>query len=161
VPGDFAANIRTLSGTVTLVVTIVGSAWGAADYIGGKIYSFAETQAKISDQLVGVQGQLIEARNSIAKENDVRAKALDDLKSDIAPKFETLGKAIVDTRSEAATAKQRVDDMNATLQRLVDLATRNLQISTAHDAKINSTADDAGAIRAMVAPKPGPMPRGQ
>lgn len=153
-PFKWSQNLKTLTQGVVLITTIIGSAWGAASYIGGKIYAFAEVQTTIVQQLHGVESQLTEAKNSIAAENRARDASLNGLKGDLAPRIDRLEGAVHDAQTEAAAAKQRVTDMTSDLADLKDLAHQNLRLSASHD-------DDIKATRRAVAPKPGDIPRGQ
>jgi len=144
-PAHWSPDIKALSQLVTLVVTILGSVGGGAVYIGDKIYNFAEAQTELIEQVKNMQGQLVEQKSSIQDENRQRTISLDGLKGDLTPRIDKLETAVHTAENEAAAAHERADDMKKLLDRIEDLAIRNLEVSKSHDADIKATAKAVGA----------------
>lgn len=151
-PFKWSQNLKTLTQGVVLISTIIGSAWGAASYIGGTIYHFAEVQTTIIQQIKGVQVQLSDAKSAVADSNTQRERALNSLEGKIVPRVDKLEDAIQDAKTEAAAAKQRVDDMKEALIEIKSLTRQSLDKAASHD-------DDIKATRNAVAPKTLTNPR--
>ena len=123
-PFTWPSDMKNLAGVATLVITILGASWGAAESIGGKIYAYAQNQTKIIESLEGI-------------------------KKDVVPRVVKLESDIIETKTNAAAAKQRVDDMAENLKELKSLAQQNLTVSQSHSVDIKAT-------RQAVAPSDAP-----
>ena len=151
-PFNWSSNVKSLSAVVTLIVTILGSAWGATNYIGGKIYDFAAIQTRIVQQLNTMAAQILDTKSAITAEDTKREKGFEGIKSELNPRIDHLETAVHSAETEASAAKQRADDMKEQINRLTDLAQRTLNITSSHDADIKAT-------RRAVAPKTGDLPQ--
>lgn len=138
-PLHWSSDIKTISAILVMVVTVIGSSWKAADYIGEKIYTFAEIQTKTLEQLTQVKSDIVES-------NRAREQSLAQLSKALLPRIDTLEKAVNAAESEASAAKARADDMKDDLRALKGLASQNLAVSVSHSEAINAT-------RAVIAPR--------
>lgn len=142
-PLHWSPDVKTISGILVMVITIVGSTWKAADYIGGKIYAFAEGQTAIVQQLKQMQGQLtdakVEMKTNVLDENAAREKSLAELKQEVVPRIDKLEGVAGLAATEAAAAKVRIDDMKADLTELKASTTAILNVTKSHDADIKAT----------------------
>lgn len=146
-PFRWSANVKTMGGLLALV----GSIWGSADYIGGKIYHFAEIQTAMLAKINGVQTQLSEAKAALADENVQRDRSLGALKGEVVPRIEKLETSVSEARADTAAAKQRADDLKEQIGDIKNIALQSLGIARSHDADIRAT-------RRAVAPKAGDFP---
>jgi outer membrane murein-binding lipoprotein Lpp len=123
-PLHWSPDIKAISAGLVMIVTIVGSAWKAADYIGGKIYNLAEVQTRTLLEMQTLQAQ----------------------QTALVPRIDTLEKAVNTAEAAAAAAKARADDMKDDLIDLKKVASQNLAVSVSHSEAINAT-------REKIAPK--------
>lgn len=147
---DAKALGRTFLQVFPVVVSIIGGVW----YIGSGMYSVGAQQARMLDKIEVMQAQIGDAKTAIQDENKQREGAFIGLKGEISPRIDKLETAVHTAESEASAAHARADDMKRSLDRLEDLAVRNLNVSESHDADIRAT-------RNAVAPKDDPGPPGR
>lgn len=149
-PLHWSTDVKTIGGVLIMILTITGSAWKAADYIGGNIYRFAEIQTRTLNQLEALQKQQVDfkvdLKTNLSDENTAREKSMSGLEQALVPRIETLEKAVNVAKSEASAAKARADDMKEDLRDLKGLASQNLAVSQSHTEAITAT-------RNVVAPK--------
>ena len=117
-PLQWSKDLKTLGGLLMIIITIIGTSWTAANTIAGKIYNFAEGQTLILQNI---------------RDLDV------SLKKDVIPRVSRLETDVTQTKSDAAVAKQRVDDMAGSLRDIKELSSQNLEVSRSHTDAINAT----------------------
>lgn len=142
-PFHWSDDVKKVGGLVLMVITVVGSTWKGADYIGSKIYGFAEVQTKIVQRLDALQGQLtdtkVDMKTNVIDENTAREKSLAALKADVVPRIDKLEGVVGLAATEAAAAKARIDDMKADLTELKASTAAILNVTRSHDADIKAT----------------------
>lgn len=137
-------TVRSLGQAVTLVITV----GGPLVWVGQGFYNFAKAQTELIEQVRNMQGQLVDQKASIGDENKQRTQALNGLKDDLNPRIMKLEDAVIKAENEAAAVHTRTEDMKKSLDRIEDLAVRNLTVSESHTAPIKQTRD-------AVVPTPG------
>lgn len=143
-PFHWSSDIKTIAGVITIAITIIGSAWKGASFVGEGIYSFAKGQTVILDKLSALQAQIV-------NENSQREKAINGLGAAVIPRVDKLEDAVHNAAAEAAAAKQKASDMTDVLRHVEDLATQNLRVS-------RSNSEDIHITREAVSPTPIPTP---
>ena len=123
-PLRWSPDLKSLSSLITLVGAIVSSTVGGAWWIGGKIYDFSKSQTVIIQHIKSIEDGVV-------------------------PRVVKLESDIIETKTNAAAAKQRVDDMAENLKELKSLAQQNLTVSQSHSVDIKAT-------RQAVAPSDAP-----
>lgn len=141
-PLRWSPNMKTVTGLLALV----GSIWGAAVPGVQAIYHLAEVQTTVLAKIQGVQVQLSETKAALVDENVQRDKSLGALKTEIVPRIVKLEDTVSETKADAAAAKQRADDLKEQIGDLKNLARQSLDVAKSHD-------EDIRATRQAVAPK--------
>jgi hypothetical protein len=142
-----------------LCVSIIGSIGAGAFYIGGKIYDFSKAQTSMLEHLRSAEGQILGLKTDISTSVAAQDHSREALKNDIVPRIDKLDTAVIETKTEAAAAKAKLEDFKETLDEVRGLAKANLAVSQSHSQDITATRQDVAATRSALTPRNEEHPR--
>lgn len=103
--------------TILTMLTVVGSVGSAVLFLSSKIYTSAEAATMVAEEIKGLQTQII----------------------GIVPRIERLEITVQGAQTDAATARQRADDMKETLDEVKVIAQKGLDVSNSHTPILDAT----------------------
>lgn len=139
---------RSFAGVISVCASIIVPVGGGAAYIGGRIYDFSKAQTSVLEHLKNAQEAITGLKGDISQSTTAQDRSREALKNDITPRLDKLETAVIETKTEAAAAKARLEDFKQTLDEVKSIGQLNLAVSQSHTPDIKAT-------RKALAPQPG------
>jgi chromosome segregation ATPase len=130
---------RSTAGIISVCMSIIVPVGGGAAYIGGKIYDFSKAQTSVLEHLKNAQEAITGLKVDIGQSTASQDRSREALKNDIVPRIDKLESTVVETKTEAAAAKARLEDFKETLDEVKSLGQANLAVSQSHTPDIRAT----------------------